>query len=278
VNAATTELRRRARAIRRHILDMAASPEGTHAGGSLSCAEILAVLYFDVLRVRPADPHWPDRDHFILSKGHAGAALYAALAERGFLPPEELASYARPGGRLAGHPLRRVPGVELPTGSLGHGLSLGVGLALAARLDGRPSRTFVLLGDGELQEGSVWEAIMAAAQLRLGSLAAIVDRNGWQISGRTEECIGLEPLPDRLAAFGWTPHDVDGHDVGALRTALAGVAPGEGRPTAVVARTTQGRGVRFLEDRRASHYVRLSPELLARARASLAARSREDAE
>jgi transketolase len=264
-------LRARAARIRRHVVGMAASPEGCHAGGSLSCADVLAVLYFGVLRLRPGQPDWPDRDHFVLSKGHASAALYAALAERGFLPPAELATYARPGGRLAGHPLRRVPGVEFPTGSLGHGLALGLGLALADRLDGRPGRTFVLLGDGELQEGTIWEALTPAAQHRLDNLVAIVDRNGWQITGRTEDVGGLEPLPDRFRAFGWEAREVDGHDVEALLAELSAVPRAPGRPTALVARTVKGRGVPFLEGRRRSHYVRLDERLERRALASLPA-------
>ncbi|HXM56896.1 MAG TPA: transketolase [Candidatus Dormibacteraeota bacterium] len=272
MNTPEPTLAERALAIRRHVLAMAASPEGTHAGGSLSCADILAVLFFAVLRIDPDEPRWPDRDHFVLSKGHAGAALYAALAERGLLPVEELATYARSGSRLAGHPLRSVPGVEFPTGSLGHGLGLGVGLALGARHDGRPSRTFVLLGDGELQEGSVWEAAMAAPHLGLDRLTAIVDRNGWQISGRTEECLAMEPLADRWRAFGWHAVEVDGHDLETLRDALSASPVEPRRPTALIARTTKGRGVRFLEDRKKSHYVKLSPELHRRALATLAAR------
>jgi transketolase len=259
----------RAYAIRRHILDMAAGPEGAHVGGSLSCADIIAVLFFDVLRLRPDDPHWPERDHFVLSKGHACPALYAALAERGYLAREELATYGRRGSRLGGHPRRAVPGVELPTGSLGHGLSLGVGLALGAMRDGRQSRVFVLLGDGELQEGSVWEAAMSASHLRLGNLVAIVDRNGWQITGTTEQCMSLEPLADRWRAFGWDVVDVDGHDVSALQAALAPTRAARGRPTVLLARTTKGRGVRFLENKKSSHYVKLTEQLHRRALASL---------
>jgi len=269
---ATATLRERALAIRRHVLDMAASPEGTHAGGSLSAADILAVLFFSTLRLRPEEPRWPDRDHFVLSKGHASAALYAALAELGMLPVEELATYARSGSRLAGHPLRGLPGVEFPTGSLGHGLSLGVGLALAARLDGRPSRTFVLAGDGELQEGSCWEAIMSASHLKLDRLTAIVDRNRWQISGQTEECLSLEPLGDRWRAFGWRVLELDGHDLDALEAAFAG-EPEPGVPTVVLARTIKGRGIRFMEDRKKSHYVKLNEDLHKRAVANLAAPS-----
>jgi transketolase len=266
-----TGVRRHATAIRRHVLDIAAGPSGAHVGGSLSCADILAVLYAGVLRWRPAEPSWPDRDHLILSKGHASAALYGALAEFGALPEEELATYARPGSRLAGHPRRTVPGVEFPTGSLGHGLSLGVGLALAAQRDDRPSRTFVVLGDGELQEGSVWEAAMSAAHLRLGRLVAIVDRNGWQISGRTEDCMRLEPLAARWEAFGWRTLTVDGHDVDELSAALSREPDAESAPTVVLAATVKGRGVRFLEGRKSCHFMRLNPDLHRRALASLEA-------
>jgi transketolase len=270
VTGIDTVLRTRALRMRQHVVAMAASPQGAHAGGSLSCVDILAVLYFAVLRLRPAQPDWPERDRFILSKGHASAALYAALAERGFIEPAELATYGRTGGRLGGHPTTAVPGVEMGTGSLGHGLSLGAGMAMAARWDRRRSRTVVLLGDGELQEGSVWEAAMFASQHRLGSLVAVVDRNHWQQSGRTEEIIGLEPLAERFRAFGWTCVEVDGHDVAALRATLAATRPDTGPPCAVLARTVKGRGVGFLRDRRESHYARLSPRLLARAMTSLA--------
>jgi transketolase len=256
------------------ILEIGSSPAGTHVGGSLSAAHVLTVLYGDVLRVRPDDPQWPDRDRLILSKGHASAALYAVLAEHGFIPAEECRTYAQPGSRLAGHPLRRLEGVEFPTGSLGHGLSLGVGTALAARLAGRPSRTFVLLGDGELQEGSVWEAAMAGAHLRLADLTAIVDRNGWQITGRTEETMTLEPLADRWRSFGWEVCDVDGHDIGALRAAFAALPAASGRPTVLIARTIKGNGVPIFEDRKRSHYVKLAPRLYERALAGLRSRRR----
>lgn len=261
----------RAARVRRHVVEMAASPQGAHLGGSLSAVDILTALYFSVLRLRPEEPGWPGRDYFVLSKGHCAAALYAVLAERGFLPVAELASYARFGSRLAGHPTRAVPGVEFPTGSLGHGLALGVGLALAAQRDGRDNRTFVLLGDGELQEGSVWEAANAASFLSLGRLVAIVDRNRLQINGGTLRRSGLAALPERWASFGWTVREVDGHAVNALAAVLAtGGAPGEPeRPTVVVAATVKGRGVPFLENRKQSHYARLSPAQRRRALASL---------
>lgn len=270
MRASRATLERHAYAIRRHVLSIAGGPTGAHVGGSLSCADILAVLYFDTLRTRPDDPQWEQRDYFVLSKGHASAALYGTLAERGFLSPEELASYGMPRSRLAGHPMRGVPGVEFTTGSLGHGLSLGVGLALAAVLDGLPNRVFVLAGDGEMQEGSVWEALMYGAHMTLDNLLLIVDRNGWQITGRTEETVALESLPDRISAFGWNVRVVDGHDVEALRANLA-IAGSKGGPHALVALTTKGRGVPFLENRKKSHYVTLKPELLARAQAGLAA-------
>ena len=240
---------------------MAANPEGAHVGGSLSAADILTVLYCRVLR--------PGRDHFVLSKGHAAAGLYAALAECGILPESDLAGYARNGGRLGGHPTKGLPGVEFPTGSLGHGLSLGVGLALAARRGGLDERVFVLLGDGELQEGSVWEAAAAAGFLDLGNLIAVVDRNGLQINGSTERRTGTSAdLATRWAGFGWDVVKVDGHDLAALAGILAGAGHSD-RPTVLIARTIKGRGVSFLENRKKSHYAVLSSTLLARALAEL---------
>jgi transketolase len=271
----TTPPAARARRVRQHIVDMAASPAGAHVGGSLSAADILTVLYFTVLRVRPEQPDWPERDYFILSKGHAAPVLYAVLAERGFLPVSELAGYARAGSRLAGHPTRAVPGVEFPTGSLGHGLSLGVGTALAAQRDGRSSRIFVLLGDGELQEGSVWEAAAAAGFLRLDNLVAIVDRNRLQICGSTRLRSGLDGLPGRWSSFGWSAREVDGHDHRALTLALR-AAPSPGRPTVIIAETVKGSGLPFLENRKNSHYGVFSPAMRQRALASLAQSANEE--
>ncbi|MEQ4304381.1 transketolase [Plantactinospora sp. B6F1] len=261
--------------VRRTVLDIAATEHGTHVGGSLSAVDLLVLLYAEVLRVRPEEPDWPDRDWFVLSKGHASAALYAVLAERGYFPPEECLTYGRPGSRLAGHPLAKVPGVDFPTGSLGHGLSLATGVALAAKRTNRPARAFVLLGDGELQEGSNWEAIMSAPAFGLDNLVAIVDRNHWQITGRTEDRIPLEPLAERWRSFGWTCEEVDGHDFGALREAIAGVPRMTARPTVLIARTVKGRGVPIFEDRGRSHYVRLTPALYQRALAGLRSRERE---
>lgn len=244
--------------IRRRVLDMAASPQGAHVGGSLSSADVLAVLYGAVLRHDPARPGWQGRDRFVLSKGHASAALYAALAGAGYFDVTELATYGRAGSRLAGHPLRLVPGVEFPTGSLGHGLSLGTGLALAAKLGATGRHTFVLMGDGELQEGSVWEAAMCASHYRLDGLTAVVDRNRLQITGSTEGCIGLEPLADRWRSFGWEVREVDGHDVPELLACLS--AHGDGRPCLIIAHTIKGAGVRFIEDKTSSHYATFSEE------------------
>jgi transketolase len=254
--------------VREHIVAMCACPEGGHLGGSMSLVEILTTLYFGVLRVDPADPAAEDRDILILSKGHGAIALYAVLAERGFFPTGELATYGRPGSRLMGHPARAVPGVEMPTGSLGHGLPLANGFALAdpAR------RCFVIVGDGELQEGSVWEAAMATAGLGLDNVTVIVDRNGLQITGRTEDTVPLEPLADRWRAFGWAVREADGHDPAELREALTARVPG--RPVAVIAHTVKGNGLPSVQGRVESHYARLGERQFARAMAVLRARAR----
>jgi transketolase len=220
-----------------------------HPGGDLSAADILAALYFAVLRVDPRSLHNPGRDRFIMSKGHCSASFYATLALRGFLPVEELAEYMQPGSRLSGHPNRiEIPGVEANTGTLGHGFPVAVGAALAAQIDGAGWRTFLLTGDGELQEGSNWEAILAAAHYGLGKLVAIVDRNGIQQGGRTESVLRLEPLAERFRAFGWSVAEVDGHDCATLARTLGAAPFVPGRPSCVIARTTKGKGVSFMED------------------------------
>ena len=263
-------LHRTALAVREHVLAMGAGPVGTHIGGSLSAVDILVALYREVLNVRPEEPDWPDRDHFILSKGHASAALYATLAECGFFPVEELDTYGRSNGRLMAHPTPAVPGVEFATGSLGHGLALGVGLALAAKRAGKDKRVFVLMGDGELQEGSVWEAVMAAAHFELDNLTAVVDRNRLQISGSTEDRMGLEPLADKWRAFGWQTSEVDGHDFAQLVPALR-TPPAAGSPAVLIADTVKGRGVRHLQHRKQSHFAKLGPEAYQRAVTALRA-------
>ena len=253
-------LRDVAHTLRHHVVRMASDSPGAHVGGSMSAIEILTVLFFDgVLRVDPARPKMEGRDYFIFSKGHASAALYGALAERGFFPVEELQTYKQMGSRLAGHSLKSIPGVELATGSLGHGLPVGNGVAIAGKYDGASYRVFVVLGDGECQEGSVWEAAMAAAHYRLDNLVAIVDRNGVQEDGPTEEIMALEPFADKWRAFNWAVREVDGHDVEALSAALHAVPFEPGRPSLVLARTVKGKHVSFAEGNNAWHYGKLSP-------------------
>jgi transketolase len=262
-------LARHAHRIRQRIVDVCAGPEGGHLGGSLSAVEVLTALYFSVLRVDPSRPDHPDRDVFLLSKGHGAIGLYATLAERGYFPPEELDGFGQAGSRLMAHPVRAVPGVELPTGSLGHGLALATGFALASRLRRTARRTFVLMGDGELQEGSVWEAAMRAGSLGLDNLVAIVDRNGQQLTGLTEEVSALEPLAERWSSFGWEVREVAGHDVAEVAKTLADAPWAAGRPSVLIARTTKGEGVPFLAGKVSSHYVKLSEKYHARARAAL---------
>lgn len=248
-------MQKRAMRIRRASLRMVHAAGMGHAGGDLSAADILTTLFFHVLKVDPANPRDPARDRFILSKGHASAALYATLAEAGFFPADWLSTYMRPLSALNGHPDRnRVPGVEANTGPLGHGLPIGVGAALGARLDGATWRTFVLTGDGELQEGSNWEAAMAAGHFGLDQLTVIVDRNRLQQGDLTENTVRLEPLADRWRAFGWAVTEVDGHDIDALMTTFEGVPIERGRPTCVIAHTRKGRGVSFIEDRVEWHH------------------------
>jgi transketolase len=235
--------------LRRDIVRMSYWSQTSHVGTALSCTDIVAVLYFGVLRLAPADPGWPDRDRFILSKGHGCAAWYAALAERGFFPVEELATFRRLGSRLQGHPdMRKTPGVEMTAGSLGHGLAAGVGMALGLRLRHRPSRVYVVLGDGEVQEGLVWEAALSAAGFRLDNLVAIVDYNHLQSGGSLDKTMPLEPLAAKWEAFGWHALEVDGHDRGALLAAFDTAATVHGKPTAIVAHTVKGKGVSFMED------------------------------
>jgi len=257
-NADVTRLAELGYRVREHIVNMCATPEGGHLGGSMSLVEILVALYFGVLRVDPTAAAAPDRDILLLSKGHGAICLYAVLAERGFFPIDDLAQYATPGSAFTGHPLRAVPGVEMASGSLGHGLALGIGFALAARLADSPRRCYVILGDGELQEGSVWEAAMAGASMGLDQLVAVVDRNGLQQAGATEAVVALEPLAARWNSFGWHVREVDGHDLSALLSSLHEVPAKPGSPTVLLARTVKGRGLPFVEDRVRGHYARLA--------------------
>lgn len=236
--------------MRRHILSMVAQAGSGHPGGSLSIVEILTLLYFHFMRVDPERPDWPDRDRLILSKGHACPAWYAVLAERGFFPVEELLTLRRLGSRLQGHPdMRKTPGVEASTGSLGQGLSFANGVALAGKLDGRSYRVYAILGDGEIQEGQVWEAAMAAAHYKLDNLTAILDFNGLQIDGPVAEVMSPLPVQDKWAAFGWNVISSDGHDFDDLAAAFEEARRCEGKPTMVVAKTVKGKGISFMENR-----------------------------
>jgi transketolase len=228
-------------------------------------ADILAVLYDCVLRHQPDVPHWPDRDRFILSKGHGAAILYATLAECGFFPKAWLDKYAQDGSLLLGHVSHHVPGVELSTGSLGHGLPVGCGMALAGKREGRPYRVFVLLSDGELDEGSNWEAILFAPQHHLDNLVAIVDYNKIQSFGNVKEVLDLDPLADKWRAFRWAVREIDGHDHAQIEHALLGVPFEPGKPSVIVAHTVKGKGVSFMENQLAWHYRSPNAEELAQA-------------
>lgn len=244
-----------ARAIRRTSLQMVHRARLGHPGGDLSAADILAALYSAILTFDPRDPGKPTRDRFILSKGHCSAALYATLAEAGFVPREQLSEYMKPLSMLNGHPDRnKVPGVEANTGPLGHGLPIAVGAAKAAKMTGGSWRTFVLTGDGELQEGSNWEAAMSASQFGLDNLILIIDRNRLQQGDETERTIALEPLADRWRSFGWAVRETDGHDIEALIRTFQSVPFEPGSPNCVIANTHKGRGVSFMEDRVEWHH------------------------
>ncbi len=243
-----------ATAIRGQALQMVQRARASHIGGALSMADLLAVLYGEILRVRPMEPRWPDRDRFILSKGHSCTALYAALALRGFFPVEELQGYGQNGSRLLAHVSHKVPGVEFSTGSLGHGLPFGCGKALAAKRQGKDWRVFVLLSDGELDEGSNWESILFAPQHKLDNLVAIIDYNKIQSLGSVKEVLNLDPLADKFRAFHWAAREVDGHNPDQIRTALAGVPWEPGKPSCLIAHTIKGKGVSFMENQLAWHY------------------------
>jgi len=243
------EMAAMAKKLRRHVIKMTGKAGSGHPGGSLSAAEIVTAFYFKYLRHNPADPCWEDRDRFVLSKGHAAPLLYAALAESGYFDVDELATLRVRGSRLQGHcDMTMTLGVEMSSGSLGQGLSFGIGIALAGRLDSRDYRVYVLLGDGECDEGQVWEAAMASAHFKLDNLVAIVDHNKQQIDGWNREVMNLEPLAEKWKAFGWHTIEVDGHDPSQLITAFDEAKQVKGRPTAVIAHTIKGKGVSFMEN------------------------------
>ncbi len=241
--------------IRAYVLQMTHRAHSSHVGTSLSIADLLAVLYNGILRVDPDQPEWPERDRFILSKGHGCAALYAVLAEQGFFPKEWLETYCQDGTRLAGHITHHgVPGVEVSTGSLGHGLSIACGMALAAKRDGRSYRIFVLLSDGECDEGSTWEAALFAPHHHLDSLVAIIDYNKIQSLGLIKEVLNLEPLATKWQAFGWAVREIDGHNLSQIEDVLQHVPFESGRPSCIIAHTVKGKGVSFMENQVAWHY------------------------
>ncbi len=250
-----------ARQVRLDIIEMLYRAGSGHLGGSLSATDILVTLFFKEMRTRSGDPDWVERDRFILSKGHGAPAYYAILARLGYFTPEELLTLRRFGSILQGHPDSGcTPGVEIPTGSLGQGLSIANGLALASRLNGRGSRVYVLLGDGEVQEGQIWEAAMTAAHYGLDNLVAILDRNRLQIDGHTAEVMSLEPLADKWEAFGWHTLEVDGHDISQLLSAFRACKTVKGRPSMIIAHTVKGKGVSIFEGKAKYHGVAPNPE------------------
>lgn len=255
-----------AKEIRKKILKMIYNSQSSHIGAALSCVDILTILYFKILKINPANPWSPNRDRFILSKGHAASALYAALSKRGFFAEKTLNEYCKDGSKLPGHStMHCVPGVEVSTGSLGHGLSIGVGIALAARHDKRNYRTFVLLSDGECNEGSLWEAVMFAAHHKLDNLIAIVDCNKLQAFGKTKEVINLEPLADKWRTFGWSVKEIDGHKLNKIEVCLKQIPFKKGKPSAIIANTIKGKGVSFMENSIAWHYKSPTQEQYKRA-------------
>ncbi len=249
VFSSNEDLEKVARRLRRHIVTMIGKAGSGHPGGSLSAVEIATALFWIIMRHKPSDPQWKDRDRFILSKGHAAPLLYSVLAECGYFPVSELTTLRQMDSRLQGHADRTAtPGVEMSSGSLGQGLSFAVGVALAGRLNAQDYRVYALLSDGECDEGQTWEAAMAAAHFKLDNLTAIVDNNGLQLSGRNSDIMSLEPLNEKWAAFGWHVTDVDGHDLTQLLDALEKAKKVRGQPAVIIAHTVKGKGVSFMEN------------------------------
>ena len=268
--ADTAALEARAREFRKTILQVITKAGSGHPGGSLSMIDVVTALYFHHMRHDPKNPQWPDRDRFVLSKGHACPAWYVVLAACGYFDPAHLWTLRQVGSLLQGHPdMTRTPDVDISTGSLGLGFGAAIGMALAGKRDGKSYRTYVVLGDGETQEGSIWEGAMFAAHYGLDNLTAIVDRNGLQQTGRTEERIRVDPLADKWRAFTWDVQEIDGHDIGAIVSALDRAARVVGRPQAIVARTVKGKGVSFLEGVVGFHGKALSQAELTQALAEL---------
>jgi transketolase len=264
------ELQETARQLRLDSLDMIHRRQAGHPGGSLSAADIVAALFFHKMRLDPARPNWPERDRFILSKGHASALLYAALARRGYFPLDDLQGWGELDCHLQGHPDRlKTPGVDMTSGLLGHGVALGAGIALAARMDGLAHHTYVLLGDGECQGGIVWEGAMVAAKYRLANLTAIVDYNDVQLDGPVHEILPLEPLADKWRACNWAVIEINGHDMRQVLQALDTASEVHDRPAVIIARTTKGKGVSFMENKAHWHGVPPNDDQFAQAVAEL---------
>jgi len=265
------ELRASALTLRQRLVTTSASAKIPHLGSCLSCVELLVALYWQELRIDPAKPEDPDRDRFLLSKGHGAPILFQVLAERGYFPLERLEDFGKPGSVFHEHPPKPgyIPGIEAATGSLGHGLPMALGMALAARIQQRPTRCFALLSDGECNEGSIWEAALLAASQKVHSLTAIIDFNKWQATGRSQEVMALDPLAAKWEAFGWHAQEIDGHDFEAIAAALAAARAETERPSVIVAHTVKGKGVSFMEDDNNWHYRTPNPEELAAALAEL---------
>ena len=248
------DLQKKATQIRKYIIEEVFSAKSGHPGGSLSCTDIFTVLYFDEMRVDTKNPKWPDRDRFVLSKGHCAPALYATLAVKGFFPEKDLYTFRKADSYLEGHPnMTYVPGVDMSTGSLGQGISTAVGMALAGKIDHKDYRVYSILGDGELEEGQVWEASMAAAHYKLDNLTAFMDYNGLQIDGNITDVMNPEPVADKFAAFGWNVITVDGHDYKQIKEAIETAKTVKGKPTMVVCKCIKGKGVSFMENNYAWH-------------------------
>ncbi len=261
MSRSVAELQEIAKRVRRDIVEMTGAAKSGHPGGSLSATDILVVLYFDHMRHNPKDPSWPDRDRFILSKGHAAPVLYSVMAECGYTPKDQLNTLRKFGSIYQGHPdIRFIPSLEASTGSLGEGVSLALGMGHAARMDGRPSRIYVMVGDGEVQEGQVWEAAMAGAYHKLDNVVCIVDYNGIQLDGFVKDIMEIAPLADKWRAFGWHTIEIDGHDIPAIQAALKEAEATKGKPTCIVAHTIKGKGVSFMENNPKFHGVAPTPD------------------
>jgi transketolase len=263
MNEEILTLQNKAVDIRKKIIHLSSIAGGGHLGGSLSIVEIVVALYGHVMKFDPRNPRWPERDRFILSKGHGGMCLCSVLADAGYYPEEAMNTFNCLDSPFGQHPdMNKIPGIEMSTGSLGHGLSVSVGVAIAGRLDKAKWRVFCLLGDGELDEGMVWEAAMSASHFKLGNLTAIVDRNGYSLDGPTEEIMALEPISDKWRAFGWNVLKVDGHDFGEILNAFDTLPPADSpKPTCIIANTVKGKGVSFMENNAEWHYGGLADEL-----------------